>query len=109
MVGVHSQPRGTWLKIWLLLTTVLLFARKASAEKNITWIQYTGNDGTEWLNDDRRPALYTQQFGECQTDSLINVSRFDAAYYKDNMTVLFHLGGTSALADEDIICGFSYV
>jgi ML-like domain len=73
------------------------------------YIQYTSNDGTIWLDDDRQPALYTQSFGDCQGDSLINVTRFDAAYYKDNMTVLFHLGGNTALANEDIMRGSSSV
>jgi hypothetical protein len=67
------------------------------------WIQYTGNDGTVWLDDDRRPSLYTQDFGDCMGDSLINVTRFDAAYYKDNMTILFHLEGNSALKDESVM------
>jgi hypothetical protein len=52
------------------------------------------------VRDDRRPALYTADYGDCLGESLINVTRFDAAYYKDNMTVLFHLEGQSALANE---------
>lgn len=56
-----------------------------------------------WLDDNRRPALYTQDFGDCQGDSLINVTRFNAAYYKDNMTILFHLAGNSALTNESLM------
>ncbi len=67
------------------------------------WIQYTGNDGTVWLDDDRRPSLYTQTYGDCMGDSLINVTRFDAAYYKDNMTVLFHLEGNSLLTNDSLM------
>ena len=67
------------------------------------WVPYTSDQGTTWLKDDRQPSLYTQDFGDCQGDSLLNVSRFDAAYYKDNMTVLFHLEGSSALANESVI------
>ncbi|RMZ84862.1 hypothetical protein DV736_g6590, partial [Chaetothyriales sp. CBS 134916] len=67
------------------------------------WIEYTGDDGTVWLNDDRKPSLYTQTFGDCQSDSLINVTRFDASYYHDNMTVQFHLGGSSALTNESLM------
>jgi hypothetical protein len=55
------------------------------------------------VRDDRRPALYTADYGDCLGESLINVTRFDAAYYKDNMTVLFHLEGQSALANESIM------
>ena len=56
-----------------------------------------------WLRDDRKPALYTSTFGDCQGDSLINVTRFDAAYYHDNMTVLFHLEGNTAVKNESLM------
>ena len=35
--------------------------------------------------------------------SLINVTSFDAAYYADNMTVLFHLSGTTNMRDESVM------
>jgi hypothetical protein len=61
-------------------------------------------DGEEYMvRDDRQPALYTADYGDCLGESVINVTRFDAAYYKDNMTVLFHLGGETALISEDIM------
>ncbi|KAF1978247.1 TRP-domain-containing protein [Bimuria novae-zelandiae CBS 107.79] len=61
-------------------------------------------DGQEYLvRDDRRPSLYTKDYGDCMGGSLINVTRFDAAYYKDNMTILFHLGGETALKNESIM------
>ena len=45
---------------------------------------------TRNLANDRYPALYTGDFGDCLGgQSLINVTSFDAAYYADNMTVLF--------------------
>ncbi|KAL8878775.1 MAG: hypothetical protein Q9198_003490 [Flavoplaca austrocitrina] len=56
-----------------------------------------------WLKDTRKPALYTQNFGDCLGSSLINVTRFDAAYYKDNMTVLFHLEGNTNVANESVM------
>ncbi|KAF2447029.1 TRP-domain-containing protein [Karstenula rhodostoma CBS 690.94] len=60
--------------------------------------------GQEYLvKDDRRPSLYTQDFGDCMGGSSINVTRFDAAYYKDNMTILFHLGGETYLKNETIM------
>lgn len=34
---------------------------------------------------------------------MIDVTRFDAAYYKDNMTVLFHLAGNSNLMNESLM------
>ena len=68
------------------------------------YVQTTTNDGDVlYLADNRKPALYTQNFGDCQGDSLINVTRFDAAYYQDNMTVLFHLEGNTATTNESLM------
>ena len=111
MARRSSQTSMIWLRLCTGLTVILSLCSRASAQSSdavtqngTRWIQYTGNDGTVWLDDDRQPALYTQSFGDCQGDGLLNVTRFDAAYYKDNMTVLFHLGGNTALANEDIMC-----
>lgn len=61
-------------------------------------------DGERYsARDDRRPALYTVDFGDCLGASLLNVTRFDAAYYKDNMTMLFQLQGETALVKEDVM------
>ena len=61
-------------------------------------------DGEQMLvRDNRKPSLYTGNFGDCMGNSLLNVTRFDAAYYRDNMTVLFHLGGETALKNEAIM------
>jgi hypothetical protein len=35
--------------------------------------------------------------------SSINVTGFDAAYYADNMTVLFHLTGSSNINNESVM------
>ncbi|TKA24447.1 hypothetical protein B0A54_17703 [Friedmanniomyces endolithicus] len=68
------------------------------------WITYQNNNGeTVYLQDERKPALYTGNFGDCLGSSLINVTRFDAAYYADNMTVLFHLAGNTGLANESLM------
>lgn len=76
----------------------------AASGDNTRWITYQNTDGTtEYLDDNRRPALYTGNFGDCKGDSLVNVTRFDAAYYKDNMTVLFHLEGNTGLASEALM------
>ncbi|KAI9887468.1 MAG: hypothetical protein M1823_000726 [Watsoniomyces obsoletus] len=56
-----------------------------------------------WLEDARKPALFTRDFGDCMGNSAVNVTRFDAAYYKDNMTVSFHLRGTSNIRNESIM------
>ncbi|EXJ80311.1 hypothetical protein A1O1_08453 [Capronia coronata CBS 617.96] len=102
MASVHLHPCVSWLAIWSMLLAFLSSNVPVAADQT-SWIKYTGNDGTVWLDDARRPSLYTQNFGDCQGDSLINVTRFDAAYYKDNMTVLFHLEGNSALTNESLM------
>ena len=59
---------------------------------------------TQYLADDRYPALYTGDFGDCLGgQSLINVTAFDAAYYADNMTVLFHLSGMTNLENDSVM------
>jgi hypothetical protein len=90
---------------WIWLLSFLSLCQPASAANSTTqYVTYTQPDGTTvYLKDDRKPSLYTQAFGDCQGDSLINVTRFDAAYYADNMTVLFHLGGNSALTNESLM------
>lgn len=61
-------------------------------------------DGVRGLvRDDRQPSLYTADYGDCLGESAINVTRFDAAYYKDNMTIIFHLEGETALRHENIM------
>lgn len=94
---------ASWLGLLLLLVPFLSFIHPAGAA-DTKYVQYTGDNGvTVYLADDRRPALYTQNFGDCLGNSLINVTRFDAAYYKDNMTVLFHLEGNTAVANESLM------
>jgi hypothetical protein len=67
----------------LALLACLAYLRLALAE-DTRIITYQGDDGeTLYLADNRRPALYTGNFGDCMGDSVINVTRFDAAYYKD--------------------------
>lgn len=76
----------------------------SSAATGTQYVTYQAPDGaTEYLANDRRPALYTGNFGDCLGNSAINVTRFDAAYYKDNMTVLFHLEGNSALNNQSLM------
>lgn len=48
------------------------------------------------LRDNRRPALYTEDYGKCQANPLIDITRFDGALYRDNMTVTFDLDGVTS-------------
>lgn len=88
----------------LAILTFLALLPAAIASDNTDWIQYQNADGeTVYLRDNRQPSLYTGNFGDCLGGSLVNVSRFDAAYYKDNMTVSFHLAGSSAIKNESLV------
>ena len=90
----------------LVAVTLLCFLRtsRAANVNETRWITYQAPDGsTIYLDDDRQPAIFTGNFGDCLGNSLINVTRFDAAYYKDNMTILFHLAGTSGLTNESLM------
>jgi hypothetical protein len=87
----------------LALLACLAYLRLALAE-DTRYITYQPDNGDlRYLADNRRPALYTGNFGDCLGDSVINVTRFDAAYYKDNMTVQFHLAGNSNLRNEALM------
>lgn len=107
-----SPPHSTsssrsWSAVLLLIVSFLSLIDLTLTNDNL-WIQTTNSAGeTIWLRDDRKPALYTQDFGDCLGSSLINVTRFDAAYYQDNMTVLFHLEGNTNVANESIMSMFS--
>ncbi|KAG9534283.1 hypothetical protein KCU60_g25283, partial [Aureobasidium melanogenum] len=79
-------------RLLALAATLLAAVQPVTAASDTRYVTTTNSAGeTVYLADDRRPSLYTGQFGDCKGSSAVNVTRFDAAYYKDNMTVLFHL------------------
>lgn len=87
-----------------LMLMVLTPVALCSGDKIELWITYEDPNGeTLYLKDNRRPSLYTQNYGDCLGNSQVNVTRFDAAYYKDNMTVLFHLAGNTAIQNESLV------
>ncbi|PWW78409.1 TRP-domain-containing protein [Tuber magnatum] len=59
------------------------------------------------LRDDRKPALYTWDYGDCMEDSAIKITRFDAAYYSDNMTISFNINGYTTLVNESLMIHLS--
>lgn len=92
------------LTILLCLPSVLAAQSSQPPDDGTRWLTYTNPDGqTVYLADDRQPSLYTKNFGDCLGGSAINVTRFDAAYYADNGTVLFHLEGNTAIANESLV------
>ncbi|KAL7271698.1 hypothetical protein RUND412_005524 [Rhizina undulata] len=55
------------------------------------------------LNPNRKPALYTADYGECMPNSTIQITTFDAAYYADNMTVSFTIEGETQITNDSVV------
>ncbi|POR37573.1 Putative membrane protein [Tolypocladium paradoxum] len=93
----------------LLLVALSCLLSTVLADDNKVYIKGTGIDGkSRDLEVSRYPALYTGDFDDCLGgSSLFNVTKFDAAYYADNLTVLFHLDGTSNIRKESLILHIS--
>lgn len=89
----------------LIALQAAVLAPLASA-RNTTYIIGTDVYGvTRLLAVDRYPSLYTGDFGDCLGgESLFNITKFDAAYYADNSTILFHIDGTSNIRNESLMC-----
>ncbi|RKF57230.1 Flavin carrier protein 2 [Golovinomyces cichoracearum] len=89
--------------VFLFLNSTISLAR--AAESSSATVKGTDASGTTvMLLVDRDPALYTGDFGDCMGgQSLINLTSFDAAYYADNMTVLFNMAGSTNLRNESLM------
>lgn len=94
--------------LFVLLLSLLPLAGIADARET-TYIYGTNAHGlTQQLAVDRTPALYTKDFGDCLGgESLFNITKFDAAYYSDNLTIIFHLDGTTNLRNEAVMMHMS--
>ena len=70
----------------------------------------TDKDGiTRQLASNRDPSLFTGDYGNCLGgESPFQISKYDAAYYADNMTIAFHLEGSSYLDNETFISKFAH-
>lgn len=87
----------------LAILNIIIPSTRAAELQTIQGLNAKGEQRT--LLVDRYPALYTGDFGDCMGgQSLINLTSFDAAYYADNMTVLFNLAGTTNLRNESLMC-----
>jgi hypothetical protein len=91
------------LRFLVGLVAALLFTASTTVADEPRYVVAIIDGERMRVRDDRQPALYTADYGDCLGESAINVTRFDAAYYKDNMTIIFHLEGETALRDEDIM------
>ncbi|KAK0609351.1 hypothetical protein B0T17DRAFT_501693 [Bombardia bombarda] len=103
-----------WTKAQSRVFTLLflLSALSVSIQAQATQPEYVyGTDGsgvTRQLAVDRYPALYTGDFGDCLGgESLFNITKFDAAYYADNLTIVFHLDGHSNIKNESLMMHIS--
>lgn len=97
---------GTGFLARLSFTTFAasIFLRATVIATTLRYVPATINGERTLVRDDRQPALYTADYGDCLGgNSLINVTRFEVAYYKDNMTVAFHLGGATHLSKDSIM------
>jgi hypothetical protein len=86
----------------VIIASFLFLPLSLAATKD--YITYQDNQGqTIYLAEDRKPALYTMNFGSCLENSLINVTRFDASFYHDNMTIIFDIEGSTNLTREAVM------
>lgn len=101
---MSSRPFRSVLCVLLFFITLFTSPTTAITTRTERAWKYTNADGSiSYLLDNRRPQLYTGHFGDCLGNSLLDVTRFDAAFYKDNMTVTFHFAGTTNLTREDLM------
>jgi hypothetical protein len=103
MALLNRGVRGaSCIGVLSLILAFLSFIQPALCQTQ--YVTTTNPQGqTVYLPENRQPALYTQNFGDCLGGSLIDISRFDAGYYQDNMTVTFHLQGTTQLTNASVI------
>ena len=98
----HYFHNASGVGVLALLLSFLILVQPTAAKVNYVQSQ-DANGQTIYLEDNRQPALYTGDFGDCLGGSLLDLTRFDAAYYQDNMTVVFHMAGTTQLNNESLV------
>ena len=101
-MALPKRPLASTLFLLLSLGCLLL---STVIGADTVYIKGYGIDGkTRELDVNRYPALFTRDFDDCLGgQSLFNVTKFDAAYYADNLTVLFHLDGTTNIRKESLV------
>ncbi|KPM35261.1 hypothetical protein AK830_g11314 [Neonectria ditissima] len=101
---LSKRPFGA---LRLVLSAFALLPAVLAQEK--VYINGTGLDGvSRSLDVSRYPDLYTGDFADCLNgESLFNVTKFDTAYYKDNLTVLFHLSGSTNIRGDSLMMHIS--
>jgi hypothetical protein len=94
----------SWVLKLLLSALFLISPMQAEGRDQKLIFGADANGVGRWLPVDRTPALYTGDFGDCLGgQSLFNITKFDAAYYADNLTIVFHLDGTTNVKNESLM------
>lgn len=92
------------IKTWLPVLGSAVFLSTSRARET-AFINGVSLDGVRnQLAVDRTPALYSGDFGDCLGgQSLLNVTKLDAAFYFDNSTISWHLNGNTNLQSENLM------
>ncbi len=99
-MGLLSASSCTWRHA-ICITLLFCSLLAPSQQKYLIGTDAAGRK--VYLDDARKPSLFTRDFGDCSGSSVVDVTRFDAAYYKDNMTVVFHLQGSTNVKNESLM------
>lgn len=53
----------------------------------------------------QHPSLYTGGYADCLGgESLFNITKYDAAYYRKEKALLFQMNGATSVREESVIC-----
>ncbi|KAK8103157.1 hypothetical protein PG984_016303 [Apiospora sp. TS-2023a] len=93
------------IRAWLPALGSAALLLSTSWAKETAYINGVSLDGVRSeLAVDRTPALYSGDFGDCLGgQSLLNVTKLDAAFYFDNSTISWHLDGNTNLRSEKLM------
>ncbi|KAK7973388.1 TRP-like ion channel [Apiospora saccharicola] len=93
------------IRAWLPALGSAVLLSTTSWAKETAYINGVSLDGVRSeLAVDRTPALYSGDFGDCLGgQSLLNVTKLDAAFYFDNSTISWHLDGNTNLRSEKLM------
>ena len=103
------ELRNVWLSLLVILVSFLSTSPVAQAQVDghpVCVVGKDANGNAVCLPENRQPALYTSTFGDCLGGGIVEVSRFDAAYYQDNMTITFHMQGNTPVTNLSLMREF---